>query len=657
LNLVARAAARRTSPCAERLPQGIRSAASARRLKFKFNAMEMPFFRRARRIGAMGLFSFVVSSYAVAGTESYSYDALGRLSTVTYPDNSEVVYKYDAAGNRSSVAGGTPPAVSAVTFSAATVSTGDTVTLSATVSHATNYTVSCTGSTSYSTSGSAFVSGGVPQPTALTVPLTPSGTGATTCTVTGTNAIGSAASASGSFQVVAAPTVNSVTFASGYVTTGAANSVSWSTSNATSVGVSCSGTASYSYSGTTVNYSGAVVGTSGTGTGTCSVTAHNAAGKAAVRSNTFQVVAAPSVSAVTFSAATATTGGTDTMYATVSNATNYAVSCTGSTSYSTSGSAFMSGGVPQPTALMVPLTPSGTGTTTCTVTGTNAASSSAAANGSFQVVAAPVVNSVSFASGYVTTGTANSVSWTTTNATSVGVSCSGTASYSYSGATVNYSGAVVGTSGMGTGTCSVTAYNAAGASAVGSNTFQVVAAPSVSSASFSPTSVAAGTASTFSWATSNATSATVSCSGAGSTAAGVGTSNSMSVGTSSQGTATCTVTASNAAGTTATGGGSLTVTAPIPVPFNSSGYYTFINPNAFPVTPTAVGAVGTGTTFSASNSTCKTTSAVAAGGSCTVAFSVVKPSCGGNSGNAYVTDAGGSTSGATLYAASGKMCP
>lgn len=34
------------------------------------------------------------------GTESYTYDSLGRLTNVTYPDASTVAYTYDAAGNR-----------------------------------------------------------------------------------------------------------------------------------------------------------------------------------------------------------------------------------------------------------------------------------------------------------------------------------------------------------------------------------------------------------------------------------------------------------------------------------------------------------------------------------------------------------------------------
>jgi YD repeat-containing protein len=37
---------------------------------------------------------------AQAGTTTYKYDALGRVSEVDYPDGSIVYYTYDAAGNR-----------------------------------------------------------------------------------------------------------------------------------------------------------------------------------------------------------------------------------------------------------------------------------------------------------------------------------------------------------------------------------------------------------------------------------------------------------------------------------------------------------------------------------------------------------------------------
>lgn len=37
---------------------------------------------------------------AMAGTTTYKYDALGRVTEVDYPDGSIVYYAYDAAGNR-----------------------------------------------------------------------------------------------------------------------------------------------------------------------------------------------------------------------------------------------------------------------------------------------------------------------------------------------------------------------------------------------------------------------------------------------------------------------------------------------------------------------------------------------------------------------------
>lgn len=40
------------------------------------------------------------SAQSSAGTEKYTYDALGRLSTVTNTNATTISYSYDAAGNR-----------------------------------------------------------------------------------------------------------------------------------------------------------------------------------------------------------------------------------------------------------------------------------------------------------------------------------------------------------------------------------------------------------------------------------------------------------------------------------------------------------------------------------------------------------------------------
>src|SRR4051794_29628482 len=52
---------------------------------------------------------FLVASPANAGSISYTYDALGRLVTVTDPTGVVTAYTYDAAGNRTQVniSGGT----------------------------------------------------------------------------------------------------------------------------------------------------------------------------------------------------------------------------------------------------------------------------------------------------------------------------------------------------------------------------------------------------------------------------------------------------------------------------------------------------------------------------------------------------------------------
>lgn len=66
-----------------------------------------------------------------AGTETYTYDALGRMRTITFPDGTKSTYDYDAAGNRLSVATGTDSAApSAPTSLVATASSSTTVNLS-----------------------------------------------------------------------------------------------------------------------------------------------------------------------------------------------------------------------------------------------------------------------------------------------------------------------------------------------------------------------------------------------------------------------------------------------------------------------------------------------------------------------------------------------
>jgi YD repeat-containing protein len=67
--------------------------------------------RRAMSIAAgIALLSFSVSAFA-ASSANYTYDAMGRLTKVTYSDDGEtttISYSYDAAGNRTSVVSASP---------------------------------------------------------------------------------------------------------------------------------------------------------------------------------------------------------------------------------------------------------------------------------------------------------------------------------------------------------------------------------------------------------------------------------------------------------------------------------------------------------------------------------------------------------------------
>lgn len=67
-----------------------------------------------RAIVALGLLgsSITVASPVLAGTISYSYDRLGRLTQAVYPGGAVVRYHYDANGNRTSyvvTGSGNPP--------------------------------------------------------------------------------------------------------------------------------------------------------------------------------------------------------------------------------------------------------------------------------------------------------------------------------------------------------------------------------------------------------------------------------------------------------------------------------------------------------------------------------------------------------------------
>ncbi|WP_158218458.1 FG-GAP-like repeat-containing protein [Roseateles puraquae] len=438
--------------------------------------------------------------------------------------------------------------VSAASFSPATVTAGTSSTFNWSTTNAASASVSCAG-TGVTVTGTATGTAGN-----ITVGTTVATTAAN-CTVIATGASGAMVSGSADLAITPAGSVSvtSASFSPASVPAGTSSSFSWNTANATSASVSCSGAgANATGSGT----SGTItVATSSAGTATCTVTAVASDGATATGSANLTVAAAgaPTISTSTFSAASVVVGGTSTFTWSASNATSTSASCSGAVSGSGNGTA--TGGSLTVTA------GANAGLGTCTVTAVGPGGTTTG-SANIDVVQAPTVSGVRFSPAISTaTGSVPNFAWTTSNAASAAVVCTGVISYN---ASVPLNGSLnLPVSGPGTATCTVTASNGA-LQATGAATHTAYAESSVTSASFSPSSVSVGGSSTFSWATANASSATVSCSGAGATATGSGASGSITVTTSSAGTATCTVTSSNAAGATASRAASLSVSAPAP---------------------------------------------------------------------------------------------
>jgi hypothetical protein len=258
-------------------------------------------------------------------------------------------------------------------------------------------------------------------------------------------------------------------------------------------------------------------------------------------------------------------------------------------------------------------------------------------------VAAPTVPTASFSPATVTSGSASTFTWTTSGANSASVACVAPASGSGSGT----SGSItVTSSGIGTGSCTVTATNTVSGNATRAANLVVVAAPAVTSRTFSPATVTTGTSSTFTWATSGATGATVACS-APASGSGSGTSGSIAVSTSGTGTGSCTVTATNAAGTNAVGSTNLVVVAapsvatasfsPTSVTAGSTSTFSWTTSNATSASVAcSAPASGSGTGVSGSI----TVSTTAAGtGSCTVTAANAAGSSAAGGANLTVTPA------------------
>ena len=95
---------------------------------------------------------------AAGGTVTYSYDALGRLRQVTYPNGVTVTYALDAAGNRTNVTTTQPPSAPGTpTFSSITGSTATAAwTAPSSGTAPTGYEYTLNGGTSWTSVGTAL---------------------------------------------------------------------------------------------------------------------------------------------------------------------------------------------------------------------------------------------------------------------------------------------------------------------------------------------------------------------------------------------------------------------------------------------------------------------------------------------------------------------
>lgn len=97
------------------------------------------------------LISLVLTGAALAATASFEYDALGRLTRISYSDGKRVMYRLDAAGNRTQVASGTLPGVPAsITVPSGSTSGSYTISWGAAAGAVTSYQLYEATSTSFS---------------------------------------------------------------------------------------------------------------------------------------------------------------------------------------------------------------------------------------------------------------------------------------------------------------------------------------------------------------------------------------------------------------------------------------------------------------------------------------------------------------------------
>jgi hypothetical protein len=236
------------------------------------------------------------------------------------------------------------------------------------------------------------------------------------------------------------PVINSFTATPSTITSGQSSTLAWSTSNTASVTIN-DGQVTLP-----VNLIGSI-STSPTVTTTYTLTASNSSGSSTTMTVTVTVVPPPAINSFTTTPATISTGQATTLSWSTSNAATVTID-NGLGSQAVNGSASVS-----------PAT-----TTTYTLTATNAAGTSTSKTATVTVVPLASITSFGASPTSITGGQSSTLSWTTSNASSVSID-NGVGPQA-----VNGSASV---SPTGTTTYVLTATNAAGSSTTGSATVTV----------------------------------------------------------------------------------------------------------------------------------------------------------------------------------------
>ena len=381
---------------------------------------------------------------------------------------------------------GQKPIISSFAATPATISTGQTTTLSWAVNGATTISIDQ----------------GVGPVTGTTVTLSPTTT--TTYTLTASNPGGSVTATALVTVNAVKPTISSFTATPSTITAGASSVLAWSVTGATSLSISP----------TVGTVTGTTVGVIPSASTVYTLTATNAAGSSTATVSVTVSGQKPTIASFTATPLAITTGQSSALSWSVSGATSLSIDQA----------------VGTVTGTTVSVTPSAT--TIYTLTAVNAAGSSTATVTVTVSIPKPAISSFTALPVAISSGQSSVLSWAVGGATSLSIS-----------PTV---GTVTGTSVSVTPT-TTTIYTLTATNAGGSSTATVTVTltppkPTITSFTASPTSISPGQTSTLSWVVSGATSLSID--------QGVGTISGTSVSVSPAASATYLLTATNAGGST-----------------------------------------------------------------------------------------------------------